>query len=285
MLYLFAASLLWAFSFGLIGSRLAGEDAPSVAAMRLLLAFLLFVPFLRAGLKRFGFFTALLLLLVGAVQFGCMYVAYMTAYGSLKGHQVGLMTTFTPLLVMLFSGIPRGRAQVVWLVACAHAVVGAAIAVESWSMKGGAWSGVMWIQLSNICFAAGQVAYRRLMRGVEGGRDWESLSIMYMGALLVALAWAIPRGFPMTLTLSVGQWLAVVYLGLIPAGLGFFLWNSGARRARAGQLAVMNNVKIPLAVLCSLLIFREQATPWRITVSLTLLATALVLVSIPRWSR
>ena len=49
------------------------------------------------------------------------------------------------------------------------------------------------------------------------------------------------------------QWWTVVYLGLVPSGLAFFLWNVGATRVGVGALAVMNNLKVPLAVAVALL--------------------------------
>jgi drug/metabolite transporter (DMT)-like permease len=51
----------------------------------------------------------------------------------------------------------------------------------------------------------------------------------------------------------------MAYLGLIASGICFFLWNSGARQVGGAALAVLNNVKIPLAITVSLLVFREQA--------------------------
>ncbi len=109
---------------------------------------------------------------------------------------------------------------------------------------------------------------------------------MYLGAVLIALVWAMPRGFPGALSgLSVKQWLALVYLGLIPSGLGFYLWNRGARVAKAGGMAIMNNLKVPLAVLLSLVVFREKASYGRVLISMVLFAVALALVSWPLSSR
>ena len=47
MIYLITVSLVWAFSFGLIGNTLTGVDSFFVATVRLGLASLLFLPFLR----------------------------------------------------------------------------------------------------------------------------------------------------------------------------------------------------------------------------------------------
>ena len=66
---------------------------------------------------------------------------------------------------------------------------------------------------------------------------------------------------PLPPHLNGGQVLVLLYLGLLASGVGFFLWNVGATRVSAGTLAVFNNVKIPLAVVVSLLFFAEQ-TDW-----------------------
>ena len=47
MVLLLLVSLLWAFSFGLIKTFLGGVDSAFVAAVRLLLALAVFLPFLR----------------------------------------------------------------------------------------------------------------------------------------------------------------------------------------------------------------------------------------------
>ncbi len=146
MIYLFLASLLWAFSFGLIGQTLVGVDSSSVTLVRLLLALGVFLPFLVTGVRRLGVLLSLKLMVVGCFQFGVMYLAYMGSYRYLKGHQVALMTTFTPLLVMLFHGLPRGLLRVQWLVACACAIVGAVVVMKTGGSRhvaGGGYGGMV----------------------------------------------------------------------------------------------------------------------------------------------
>jgi drug/metabolite transporter (DMT)-like permease len=50
-------------------------------------------------------------------------------------------------------------------------------------------------------------------------------------------------------------------------------------RVSAGMLAVFNNVKIPLAILVSLVFFRERTDLLRLALGGTLILTALALVS------
>ena len=71
--YLFAVTLLWAFSFSLIGVYLAGHvDAWFSVLIRVALATLVFLPFI----KRLPPATAIKLMLIGAVQLGVMYSFY-----------------------------------------------------------------------------------------------------------------------------------------------------------------------------------------------------------------
>ena len=53
------------------------------------------------------------------------------------------------------------------------------------------------------------------------------------------------------------QWGAILYLGVVASGFGFFLWNKGAARTSPGTLAAFNNAVVPLAMACSLFVFGE----------------------------
>ena len=95
MLYLILVSLLWAFSPGLIQNRLAGLDSSFVTTIRLGLALLLFLPFLRV--RGLNLRHTTLLLCLGAVQFGVMYLAYNESFKHLASHEVALLTLTTPV--------------------------------------------------------------------------------------------------------------------------------------------------------------------------------------------
>ena len=121
--------------------------------------------------------------------------------------------------------------------------------------------GIVLVQLSNLCFAAGQLAYRAVMaRLPQPVSDHQVFFWLHFGGFAVLTPLALPlvrAATPPDPTLA--QWAILVYLGVIASGICFFLWNRGARFVNAGQLAVMNNLKIPLGVAASLLVFRETA--------------------------
>lgn len=265
MLYLSIVSLMWAFSFGLIGRYLTGLDPQSVTFLRLLVSLLMFAPWMRGhGLKAQ---ELLRLIVIGAVQYGLMYSFYIQSFHFLKGHEVALFTITTPLFVTLLDGTRRWRFRGAYWVAAALAVAGGAVLTGYRQPGSGVLWGIILIQLSNLCFAVGQVEYklfceRVLPRADETGE--RHFGFLYLGAVVsagVLAANGLPAFRPSPL-----QWAVLLYLGAVPSAIGLFLWNLGARRVNAGTLAVFNNVKIPLALLVSLVLFKEKAEWWRLGV-------------------
>jgi drug/metabolite transporter (DMT)-like permease len=279
MLLLLTASLIWAFSFGLIKTQLAGLDPFLVAALRLGLALLLFAPFLRlAGLPGR---LRLQLVACGALQYGLMYVSYLAAFRHLSGSDIALLTTLTPVYVALLSDACERRLHGRYVLAALVSVLaGAGVLLGSGTPKA-ALPGFLLVQASNLTFAAGQVWYRRLLPLGGSSGDRQVFALLYLGGLLTALAaiLATQSWQSASWELSGRQGWVVLYLGLLPSGLCFFLWNTGARRVNAGTLAVLNNAKMPLAVGVSLLLF--EATPS--TAGLMRLGGALVLVTAAAW--
>jgi drug/metabolite transporter (DMT)-like permease len=259
MLLLFLVSLLWAFSFGLI-KRLTGLDSAFIAAARLGLALLVFLPFLR--LRGLATRTALALLGIGAIQFGLMYLAYNESFHYLAtSYEVAVLTLTTPILVTLFADAFERRWNVRALLAALLAVAGGGCIVVKTSFTGAPIVGIALVQISNAAFALGQVLYRRVRSAGAAAsfRDRDVFGLLYAGALAVTLPATLLRTNFRALPLNATKVEILIYLGIVASGLGFFLWNLGAKRANAGTLAVMNNVKIPLTVAVSLLVFRETA--------------------------
>ena len=77
------------------------------------------------------------------------------------------------------------------------------------------------------------------------------------------------------------QWWLLAYLGVIASGVCFFLWNYGARRVTPVKLAIMNNLKIPLAALISLLLFREQPNMFLLALGCLLILSSFLIAPIP----
>jgi carboxylate/amino acid/amine transporter len=268
---LLATSLLWAFSFGLT-KQLTGLDSAFISAVRLGLALLVFLPFLRIGaLPRRARWT---LFAIGALQFGLMYLAYSESYRSLKSAEVALFTLTTPVLVTLLDDALERRLRPQGLIAALLAVLGGACIVFRTTVVEGALLGVLLVQLSNLAFALGQVLYRRERLRTPEVRDGNVFALLYLGGLAVALPASLYRTDFTHLAVTTSQAEILLYLGAVASGLGFFLWNRGATRVSAGTLGAMNNAKVPLAVAVSLVVFGEQVELPRLLAGGALLALA-----------
>jgi len=258
MIYLALVSLIWAFSFGFIKRDLAGLDPTFVAWARMIIALPLFLPFLR--FSRLPLALRGRLVLIGSIQFGLMYITYLQAFRWLDAYQVALFTILTPLYVTLINDLRTRRLRPVNLGAAALAVLGAAVIRYRGVSPAGVLKGFCFMQLSNLCFAYGQIEYKRLRPRFAALDDRRVYALLYLGAAVITtLAVTAQGGWGSFALLTARQAAVLLYLGVLASGLCFFWWNKGAVLTGAGTLAVFNNIKIPLAVLVSLALFGEEA--------------------------
>ncbi|MBD3226401.1 MAG: EamA family transporter [Caldithrix sp.] len=275
MIYLIIVSVLWAFSFGLIKGQLIGLDSNLVSVIRLGISLVVFLPFLR--IKQLGVGLAIKLLIIGMIQYGLMYSLYIYAYQFLQAYQVVLFTIFTPLYVTLINDILQKQWNSRFMLAALLAVGGTGFVVfQDWQQVS-LRTGFLLMQLSNLCFAFGQIAYKRVMSYRTDIKEHRVFAVLFMGGVIIT-AWA--SFFTVewyTLEVSSTQLYTLLYLGVIASGVGFFLWNYGARRTNAGALAVLNNAKIPLGVLFALVIFNEDAQIFKLIIGIVSILLALYL--------
>ncbi|PIE76554.1 hypothetical protein CSA17_01615 [bacterium DOLJORAL78_65_58] len=246
-----------------------------MASGRLFLAAVAFAPLAwRAGSRprRWPGFLAL-----GAVQFGLMYGLYIASFTYLPAWQVALFTVFTPVYVVLLADGRARRLDPRHWAAAALAVGGALLAVRFGQAEGFSWRGFFLLQGANLSFAVGQLLYPWLRRR-ERLADGPLMAWMYAGAFLVTALVVLLRGGPDGAGWGAAPLVTLLYLGLIPTAVGFYLWNRGAAEVAAGPLAVANNLKIPLAVVVSWLVFREDASWVRASLGLVLVVAGLFLV-------
>ena len=256
MIYLAVVSAIWAFSFGLIGNALSGVDSFFVATVRLGCATLLFLPFLRA--KEIVRIDRLRLVLIGAIQFGVMYACYMRAFQYLPSHLVAIFSILTPVYVVILHDLRQRTFSSRYLVAALLSVLGAGAIKAKTIPTGDFWIGFGLMQAAGIAFAYGQVAYRDWKQSNPQTKDRSVFALLAMGGTACAgIAGALLSDWS-TLEVKPDQWKAILYLGFVASGIGFFLWNKGASKSNPGTLAAFNNAVVPLAVLCSLFVFGES---------------------------
>ena len=256
MIYLALVSLLWAFSFGLIGSALSGVDSFFVATVRLGCATLLFLPFLRA--KEIVRGDRLRLVVIGAIQFGLMYACYMRAFHYIPSHLVAIFSILTPVYVVIIHNLRKRTFSSRYLLAALLSVLGALAIKAKTIPSGDFWIGFGLMQAAGIAFAYGQVAYRDWKQKNRKMDDRAIFALLAMGGTLCAGLACVMFSDLKNLSVQPEQWKAIIYLGFVASGIGFFLWNKGAGKSNPGTLAAFNNAVVPLAVLCSLFAFGES---------------------------
>jgi len=273
MIFLLVVSILWGFSFVLIKGTLVSLDSNFVSFIRILLSFLVFLPFFRPAGIRWP--DRLYLMLIGGVQFGLMYVAYVASYQYLPAHVIVLLTTTTPLFVTVFNDLYARKLHRMFLLAALLAVAGGAVIEFPDQALSANLYGILLLQISNAAFAFGQIAYKRMMDSRRMLKDRNVFGLTYGGAVIVTGFFAMATTDFHSLSIRLHQWLVLLYLGIIASGLCFFLWNLGARKVNEGTLAVMNNLKIPVGVIASLLILHETTDYLRLIAGCVLFGLAL----------
>jgi drug/metabolite transporter (DMT)-like permease len=131
------------------------------------------------------------------------------------------------------------------------------------SVSPGFITGFICIQACNLCFAFGQVAYKRWRPSDSKDGALPTFGFFFLGAWIVSsgvlLLWGKPN-YPTTLF----QWGVLLWLGTVASGVGYFLWNNGARRVNAGALAIMNNALIPAGLLVNVVFWGQAVDPVRL---------------------
>tara|TARA_R110002126_G_scaffold185121_4_gene333586 strand:+ start:7950 stop:8801 length:852 start_codon:yes stop_codon:yes gene_type:complete len=277
MAYLVSVTLLWAFSFSLIGVYLAGQVDPYFAVLtRILLALLLFSPLL----VRYRFPASLVwpVMGFGAIQLGLMYLFYYQAFLLLSVAEVLVFTIFTPLYITLLHDVLAKRFNPRFFVAALIAVLAAAL-MRYQSLSNSYWLGFTVVQGANICFAIGQVGYKRLLARHPALKQHQLFGWFYVGATLVAIpAWLVlgSSQYPATTV----HWTVLLWLGLVASGLGYYGWNKGATLVSSGMLAVMNNALIPAGLLVNVIIWQRDADVVRLSIGCAMIGFSIWLC---RW--
>ena len=268
MIYLILVSILWSFSFGIIKYGLAGIDSAFISLMRSLIALLFFASLTLYNFKKFSFDVRLIL--IGAIQFGLMYVLYIQSYQYLPAYLIATFTITTPIFIGIFSQLYdnmsfslNGKLSIILV------VIGSLMMRFNIVNPLDYWLGFFLIQCANVCFAIGQIMFKRWHSKNTSVNIIYNFSQMFFGAVLITSIFSLINSTNLSM-LNTSNLYALLFLGLFSTGFGFLAWNIGATQVSNERLAVMNNAVIPIAIFNSYLIFGE-------TISLTLYLPGLIL--------
>ena len=258
MRYLLIVTLLWAFSFSMIGEYLAGHvDADFAVLARVAIAALVFLPLtIWRGLPRpllLGFWLA------GALQFGVTYLCLYRSFTVLSVPEVLLFTVLTPIYVTLLDDALNKRFNHWASVAALVAVIGGAI-IRFKPLEGDYLIGFLLLQLANLTFAMGQVLCRRLLLQYPVKEPlYRYFGHFFMGALVLAAPAFLMFGDMQKLPTTTVQWGVLAWMGLFATALGMYWWVKGSVQVSAGSLAVINELHVPAGLVVNILIWNRDA--------------------------
>ena len=256
MLYLIIVSILWSFSFGIIKFGLTGLDSIFISFFRSLIAFIFFSSLTLYNIKKFSFDTKLII--IGAIQFGLMYVFYIQSYQYLPAYLIATFTITTPIFVVLFSqALMKESFSKNGILSIILVLIGSFMMRFNLANPLDYWFGFILIQCANMFFASGQIMFKKWHTKNSDQDIVHNFSQMFFGATIVTSLFYF-QTLDVQNILSTTNLLSLIFLGLCSTGIGFLLWNIGATKVSNTRLAIMNNVVIPLAVLNSFFIFGED---------------------------
>lgn len=253
MIRLVIVSIIWAFSFSLIGNFIVGKmDTYLAIWIRFSIALLVFLPFIK--IRKLLTSNSLKVMGIGAIQIGAMYIFYFNSFRYLSVVEVALFTVLTPLYISLIGSIFERRLELSQFISVFLVIIGA-IVIKWSSVSDNFFFGFLMVQAANLSFGLGQVLYKRYINDHD---QKETFSLFYIGALVpITILVAIYSDLSL-INVSNVQWGILLWLGAVGSGLSYYLWNSGSKLVSYGELAVMNNVVIPLAIIVNVVFWKNE---------------------------
>lgn len=263
---LILVTLIWAFSFSLIGEYLAGKvDVYFAAFSRSFISLLAFIPFIIKSFNKKDLKTYTQIALIGAIQIGLMYICYYNSFIYLSVTEIALFTIFTPFYVSIFYDLFKGKIKLLYLISIAIAVIGAGI-IKYNQINDNFWFGFLLVQIANICFGLGQSAYKYILENKNFKQQRNLFGYFFVGASIITGLAFITIGDFTKINLNNTQIFILIWLALGASTFGYFLWNKGACEVDSGTLAIMNNALIPVAIIVNLIFWNKPTELVKLTI-------------------
>ena len=250
-------------------------------------ALLVFLPFFK--LKLFTKKIFFRLFVIGSIEFGFMSIFAQLSLKFLEGHVVALLMLTTPIYMFLIEGFSLKNGQylrffITFIIVLAS-IIGWVIYeafFEYDAQKNLQFSlnfkGVLFTQLSNISFAVGQVLLKKFFEKTTELSVVCASPVLYLGATIMCMPLALSSIFIPKLTIpSMSCVLSLLVFGIIFFGVAQYLWNVGIAKTNIRTVSVLSNLQIPMAVIISGIVFRENVSHKTFVLALILMCVMLIL--------
>ena len=253
MFYLIVTTVIWSFSFSLIGNSLSPDiNSWSLAFSRSAIACILFSRWINFKIP---ISYIIKIIFIGALQIGIMYILYLNAFSYTSVQRILLFTITTPFYVTMISQIINKEIKLFAFFITLLSIVGALI-IRMTDFDTSDFIGLILVQLANLCFASGQVLYKAMKADSKISTNvYTDFSFFFIGASLITFIGLIVSPVSYTYPNTISQWFLVLWLGVGASGIGYYFWNYGATKVNVETLATMNNLVIPLGLFVEIIFF------------------------------
>jgi len=274
-------TFLWSSSYVLIKIGLQGMSPLTFAAIRYSLAFVaLFTLSIARQTHEEG-------VKLSVQEWLRLFIAGVAGYAVAQGLQfVGLyylpaitttfLLNFTPLFVLLlgisFLGEKPTRIQVVGMVI---ALIGAYIYFLTHILISEI-PGVIVVFISGLGWAVYMILVRDFQRIGKIGTFRLTTITMGCGTAILLVSAFIFEGLP---TMSLYDWVIIVWLSLVNTAFAFYLWNHTLRKLKAYELSMLQNTMLIQITFLASIFLGEQLTTNKV-LGITLVLTGVTLVQI-----
>ena len=253
MFYLIIATILWSLSFSIIGYSLSSDiNSWTLAFLRSTIACIIFARWIDFKIPASYIIR---IIFIGALQIGVMYLLYLNAFNYTSVQKILLFTVTTPFYVSMISQIINQKLKPsAFFIVFLSVLGGLIIRITVFDIND--LTGLFLVQLANICFALGQVLYKRLKKvSIKTVSIFTDFAFFFIGATLATFTALVISPYNYTQPASINQWLLILWLGGGASGIGYYFWNYGSTQVRVETLATMNNLVIPLGLFIEIAFF------------------------------
>ena len=274
MLYLIIATILWSLSFSLIGYSLSSDiNSWTLAFLRSTIACIIFARWIDFKIPASYIIR---IIFIGALQIGVMYLLYLNAFNYTSVQKILLFTVTTPFYVSMISQIINQKLKPsAFFIVFLSVFGGLIIRITVFDIND--LTGLFLVQLANICFALGQVLYKRLKKvSIKTVSIFTDFAFFFIGATLVTFTALVISPYNYTQPASINQWLLILWLGGGASGIGYYFWNYGSTQVKVETLATMNNLVIPLGLFIEIAFFSGNYNYQSLVIGTVIIASSII---------
>lgn len=274
MFYLIIATILWSLSFSLIGYSLSSDiNSWTLAFLRSTIACIVFARWIDFKIPASYIIR---IIFIGALQIGVMYLLYLNAFNYTSVQKILLFTVTTPFYVSMISQIINQKLKLsAFFIVFLSVLGGLIIRITVFDIND--LTGLFLVQLANICFALGQVLYKRLKKvSIKTVSIFTDFAFFFIGATLVTFTALVISPYNYTQPASINQWLLILWLGGGASGIGYYFWNYGSTQVRVETLATMNNLVIPLGLFIEIAFFSGNYNYQSLVIGTVIIASSII---------